>query len=258
MSDAWLRAIVALPFGLVIGSFMTVVVSRVPAGESVIRPRSRCPACGVTIRSRDNVPVLGWVLLRGRCRNCAERISPLYPALELATGALFVGAFAVYDDLWVGALMAALLSLMPAITVIDIQHRIIPNRLMYPALIAFPAYVLIAFVAGGDVDPVRAALGLAIFGGGLFLVAAVSGGMGMGDVKLAALEGVALGALGLRFVGVAAAAAILLGGVGGIVALLLGRGRRSAIPFGPYLAAGAVVAAFWGESLASAYLGTFS
>jgi leader peptidase (prepilin peptidase) / N-methyltransferase len=258
MSDAWVRAIVALPFGLAIGSFMTVVVSRVPAGESVIRPRSRCPACGVTIRSRDNVPVLGWVLLRGRCRDCAERISPLYPALELTTAALFVGAFAVYDDLWVGALMAALLSLMPAITVIDIQHRIIPNRLMYPALLAFPAYVAIAFVAGGDVDPVRAALGLAMFGGGLFLVAAVSGGMGMGDVKLAALEGVALGALGLRFVGVAAAAAILMGGVGGIVALLLGRGRRSAIPFGPYLAAGAVVAAFWGETLASTYLGTFS
>src|SRR5688572_8137531 len=215
MSDAWLRAIVSLPFGLGIGSFMTVVVSRVPAGGSVIRPRSRCPACGVTIRSRDNVPVLGWVLLRGRCRDCSEPISPLYPLLELTTAALFVGAFAFFDDLWVGALIAALLSLMPAITVIDVQHRIIPNRLMYPALIAFPLFVVVAFAAGGDVDPVRAALGFAIFGGGLFLVAAVSGGMGMGDVKLAALEGVALGALGLRFVGVAAAAAILLGGVGG-------------------------------------------
>jgi leader peptidase (prepilin peptidase)/N-methyltransferase len=258
MSDAGLRAIVALPFGLVIGSFMTVVVSRVPAGESVIRPRSRCPACGLTIRSRDNVPVLGWVLLRGRCRDCSERISPLYPLLELSTAALFVGAFAFFDDLWVGALIAALLSLMPAITVIDVQHRIIPNRLMYPALIAFPLYVVVAFAAGGDVDPVRAALGFAIFGGGLFLVAAVSGGMGMGDVKLAALEGVALGALGLRFVGAAAAAAILLGGVGGVVALLLGRGRRSAIPFGPYLAAGAVVAVFWGNAIARAYLGTFS
>lgn len=258
MSDAWLRAIVALPFGLVIGSFMTVVVARVPAGESVVRPRSKCPSCGSTIRSRDNVPVIGWVLLRGRCRNCGQRISPLYPALELSTATLFVGAFAAFDDLWVGALIAAMLSLMPAITVIDIQHRIIPNRLMYPALIAFPVYVLLAFLAGGDVDPVRAAIGFASFGGGLFLVAAVSGGMGMGDVKLAALEGVALGAIGLRYVGVAAAAAILLGGLGGIVALLLGRGRRSAIPFGPYLAAGAVVAAFWGGGIASAYLDTFS
>ncbi|HSL11833.1 MAG TPA: prepilin peptidase [Actinomycetota bacterium] len=258
MDDAWVRAVVALPFGLVIGSFMTVVVSRVPAGGSVIRPRSRCPSCGTPIRSRDNVPVLGWLLLRGRCRNCRQRISAVYPALETVTAALFVAAFVVFDDLWVAALIAALLSLMPAITVIDIQHRIIPNRLMYPALIAFPAYVLVAFAAGGDVDPIRAALGLAIFGGGLFLVAAVSGGMGMGDVKLAALEGVALGALGLRYVGVAAAAAILLGGLGGIVALLLGRGRRSAIPFGPYLAAGAVVAAFWGGPIASSYLDTFS
>jgi leader peptidase (prepilin peptidase)/N-methyltransferase len=258
MSDAWLRAIVALPFGLVIGSFMTVVVARVPAGESVVRPRSKCPSCGATIASRDNVPVLGWLLLRGRCRNCGQPISSLYPLIELATAALFVGAFAAFDDLWVAALIAALLSLMPAITVIDIQHRIIPNRLMYPALIAFPVYVLVAFAAGGDVDPVRAALGFAIFGGGLFVVAAVSGGMGMGDVKLAALEGVALGALGLRYVGVAAAAAILLGGLGGIVALLLGRGRRSAIPFGPYLAAGAVVASFWGEAIASSYLDSFS
>ena len=258
MSDAWLRAIAALPFGLVIGSFMTVVVARVPTGGSIITPRSRCPSCGVPIRSRDNVPILGWIALRGRCRNCGEPISVLYPVLELVTAALFVGAFAFYEDLWVAALIAALLSLMPAVTVIDVQHRIIPNRLMYPALLTFPVYVLVAFALGGDVDPVRAALGFAIFGGGLFLVAAVSGGMGMGDVKLAALEGIALGALGLRYVGVAAAAAILLGGLGGIVALLLGRGRRSAIPFGPYLAAGAVVAAFRGGSIASAYLDSFS
>jgi leader peptidase (prepilin peptidase)/N-methyltransferase len=259
MSEGWLlRALVALPFGLVIGSFMTVVVSRVPAGESLIRPRSRCPSCGTPIRNRDNVPVVGWLLLRGRCRSCGERISALYPALEIATATLFAAAFAVQDDLWAGALVAALLSLMPAITVIDIRHRIVPNRLMYPALVTFPVYVVIAFVAGGEVDPVRAAIGFAAFGGGLFVIAAVSRGMGMGDVKLAALVGLALGALGLRFVGVAAAAAILLGGVGGIVALALGRGRRSAIPFGPYLAAGAVVAAFWGEPIASAYLDSFS
>jgi leader peptidase (prepilin peptidase) / N-methyltransferase len=258
MSDVWLRALVALPFGLVIGSFMTVVVSRVPAGESLIRPRSRCLACGTPIRNRDNIPLVGWLLLRGRCRSCGERISPLYPALEITTAALFAAAFAVHDDLWAGALVAALLALMPAITVIDVRHRIVPNRLMYPALLTFPVYVLIAFVAGGDLDPVRAAIGFTAFGGGLFVIAAVSRGMGMGDVKLAALGGIALGALGLRFVGVAAAAATLLGGVGGIVALALGRGRRSAIPFGPYLAAGAVVAAFWGGPIASAYLDSFS
>jgi leader peptidase (prepilin peptidase) / N-methyltransferase len=258
MSDAWVRGLIALPFGLLIGSFMTVVATRLPAGESLIRPRSRCPGCGTQIRNRDNVPIVGWVLLRGRCRSCGERISATYPLLELVTALLFAGSFAAHEDLWVGALMAALLALMPAIAVIDIRHRIIPNRLMYPSLIAFPVFVIVAFAAGAPVEPARAAIGFLAFGGGLLLVALVSGGMGMGDVKLAALEGIALGALGLRFVAVVAGAAILLGGLGGIAALALGKGRKSAIPFGPYLAAGAVVAAFWGEPLARAYLRTLT
>ena len=256
MSDAWLRALVALPFGLVIGSFMTVVAARVPSGESLVRPRSRCPSCDTPIRNRDNVPVVGWLLLRGRCHSCGVRISAVYPLLELSTAVVFAGAFARFEDLWVGALMAAFLSMMPALALIDLRHRIIPNRLMYPSLVVFPIFVVVATLAGADLDPARAGLGLLAFGGGLFLVALISGGMGMGDVKLAALEGVVLGALGLRFVAVAAAAAILLGGIGGVVALLLGRGRKSAIPFGPYLAAGAVVAVFWGQPLADAYLRT--
>jgi leader peptidase (prepilin peptidase)/N-methyltransferase len=110
---------------------------------------------------------------------------------------------------------------------------------------------------GDAADPVKAGLGLLIYGGVLFVVAAISGGMGMGDVKLAAVIGLVLGSLGLRFVGVAAAAAIVLGGVGAIVALAMGRGRKSAIPFGPYLAVGAVVAGVWGEPLASWYIGRF-
>ena len=97
MSDAWIRALVALPFGLAIGSFMTVVVSRVPAGESVLRPRSRCMGCGAEIRNRDNVPVVSWVLLRGRCRSCGERISARYPLLELSTASLVVAAAAAYE-----------------------------------------------------------------------------------------------------------------------------------------------------------------
>jgi len=258
VSDAWLRALVAFPFGLVVGSFMTVVVARVPAGESLVRPRSRCPSCGTPIRNRDNVPLFGWVLLRGRCRACSAPISPVYPIVELTTAAVFAAAFAVADDPWVAVMLAAFLSLMPAITVIDVRHRIVPNRLMYPALVAFPAFVLVAAAAGADVDVVRAAIGFAAFGGGLLLVALVSGGMGMGDVKLAAVEGVVLGALGLRYVAVAAGAAILLGGVGAVVALLAGRDRKAAIPFGPYLAAGAVVAALWGEAIASRYLDTIA
>jgi leader peptidase (prepilin peptidase)/N-methyltransferase len=198
MSDAWLRAVVALPFGLVIGSFMTVVVARVPAKESLVRPRSRCPSCGTPIRDRDNVPVLGWLLLRGRCRACGARISILYPLLEATTALLISAAFFVYGSLWIAVAIAALLSLMPAIAVIDVRYRIIPNALMYPALVAFPLYLVVAKVAGAPLDLARMLIGFALFGGALFVVAVVSRGMGMGDVKLAALLGAVFGGLGLR------------------------------------------------------------
>jgi leader peptidase (prepilin peptidase) / N-methyltransferase len=129
--------------------------------------------------------------------------------------------------------------------------------LMYPALLLFAPVVVLAWLIGDAADPARAGVGLLLYGGILFVVALVSRGMGMGDVKLAALIGLVLGSLGLRFVGVAAGAAILFGGVGGLIALAMGRGRKSAIPFGPYLAAGAVVAGLWGEPIASWYMGRF-
>lgn len=257
MDDAWIRAIVALPFGLVVGSFMTVAVYRLPKGESVVRPRSRCPACGAEIGARDNIPVLSWLVLRGRCRRCGEPISVEYPLLELATASVVVLAAIRSPDLWQAVLVAGLLALMPGIALIDLRHRIIPNRLTYPALLLFVPVILLAWAIGDATDPVRAGLGLLLYGGVLFIVAAISGGMGMGDVKLAAVIGLVLGSLGLRFVGVAAAAAIVLGGLGAIVALAMGRGRKSAIPFGPYLAVGAVVAGLWGEPLASWYIGRF-
>jgi leader peptidase (prepilin peptidase) / N-methyltransferase len=253
----WLRVIVAAPFGLVIGSFMTVVTARVPVGRSIVTPRSQCPECGAQIANRDNIPILGWMLLGGRCRNCGARISIRYPLLEVATALLISVPFGLYHSLWIAIAVGALLALTPAITAIDIQHRVIPNRIMYPALIAFPAYLFVVWVLGAPVDLLRMAIGFLLYGGGLLLVAVLSRGMGMGDVKLAALIGAVLGALGLRYVGVAAGAAILLGGLGAIVALAIGRDRRSAIPFGPYLAAGAVVAAFWGEPLGAWYLRTF-
>lgn len=257
MSDAWLRAIVALPFGLGVGSFMTVAVHRLPRGESVVRPRSRCPSCGTSIGPRDNVPVISWLLLRGRCRSCGAPISIEYPILELSTAGLVVLAATRYADVWRGALVAGLLALMPAIALIDIRHRIIPNRLTYPALVLFPAAILVAWPFDDSIDPLRGLVGLFAYGGALFVVAIVSRGMGMGDVKLAALIGLVLGSFGLRSVGVAAGAAIVLGGLGGVVALGMGRGRKSAIPFGPYLAAGAVVAGLWGDAIADWYLGRF-
>jgi len=257
MDEAWLRALVAFPFGLAIGSFMTVVVARVPEGQSVLRPRSRCPRCGTELRNRDNVPVMSWLLLGGRCRTCGERISVMYPLLELSTALLVAGAAATYDRPWVAVMVALFLALMPAITWIDIERRIIPNRITYPAFLGFAAYVAIAWLFDGGTDPVRGLIGALLYGGGLFLVALVSRGMGMGDVKLALVIGVVLGSIGLRYVGVAAAGAVLFGGVGGIVALAMGRNRKAMIPFGPYMAAGAVVAAFWGERIVDWYLGSF-
>jgi leader peptidase (prepilin peptidase)/N-methyltransferase len=257
VDEAWIRAVVALPFGLVVGSFMTVAVYRLPRGESVVRPRSRCPACGAEIGARDNIPVLSWLVLRGRCRRCGQRISVEYPLLELITAGLVILAAIRYPDPWRAVLVAGLLALMPGIALIDLRHRIIPNKLTYPALLLFVPVVLLAWAIGDAADPVRAGLGLLIYGGVLFVVAAISGGMGMGDVKLAAVIGLVLGSLGLRFVGVAAAAAIVLGGLGAVAALAMGKGRKSAIPFGPYLAVGAVVAGLWGEPLAAWYIGRF-
>jgi leader peptidase (prepilin peptidase)/N-methyltransferase len=257
VGDAWIRVIVALPFGLGVGSFMTVAVYRLPRGESVVRPRSTCPTCGAEIGARDNVPVLSWLLLRGRCRRCGERISIEYPLLELATAGLVVLAAIRYPNPWQAVLVGGLLALMPGIALIDLRHRIIPNRLTYPAIVLFALVIVLAWSIGDAADPVKAGLGLLLFGGGIFVIASVSGGMGLGDVKLAALIGLVLGSLGLRFVGVAAGATIVLGGLGGIVALMMGSGMKSKIPYGPYLAAGALVAGLWGDPLASWYLGRF-
>lgn len=250
----WLVGAFVFALGLAVGSFMTVVAARVPEGESVVSPRSRCPRCGAEIRNRDNIPVLGWLLLGGRCRDCREPIPIRYPLLELSTGLLVLGAYLAYDDPWITVAVGALLALLPAISVIDLEHRIIPNAITYPALIVFPIFLVVARVFGAPVDLPRMAIGFAAYGGGLLVVALISRGMGMGDVKLAALIGVVFGALGLRYVGVAAFAAILFGGLGAIVALMVGKGRKAAIPFGPYLAAGAVVAAFWTEPIADWYL----
>jgi leader peptidase (prepilin peptidase) / N-methyltransferase len=252
---AWLRAIVALPFGLVFGSFLTVVVYRVPRGESLVRPRSHCPECGTQIRAVDNVPVVSWLLLRGRCHACGARISAEYPVTELATGVLFAGVAFRYHDPWAIVLLAPFCGMLLALSVIDARTKKLPNRLVYPSLLISAAYLVVARVFGADVDLVRSAIGLLTLGGGLLLVAlVVPRGMGMGDVKLGALIGLVLGAQGLGPVGVAAGAGVLLGGLGAIVALIRGASRKQALPFGPFLAAGAVIAVFAGHELAGRYL----
>lgn len=254
-ANAVVRIVIALPLGLVFGSFLTVAIHRVPAGESIVRPRSRCPSCGSELRAADNVPVVSWVRLRGRCRSCGARISPVYPLMELATGVLFVAVAFSHAEIWTAVLLAPFLGLLAAISVIDLRHRKIPNRLVLPAVGLGVGFVVVADLAGSQLDAVRAVLGLLSYGAGLLVVALIAPrGMGMGDVKLAGLIGLALGGLGLRFVVVAAGAGIALGGVGAAVALALGAGRKSALPFGPFLAAGAAIAAFWGDAIAEAYL----
>lgn len=249
------RLVVAIPFGLVFGSFSTVAIHRIPRGESVAAPRSRCPSCGSQLRNVDNVPVVSWLVLRGRCRSCGARISPVYLLTELTTAVLFAGAALAFEGVWVAAIVAPFLGLMVALSAIDVRHRIIPNRIVYPAFAIFAAAIVVADLAGAGPNAPRAALGTLAYGGGLLVVALLSPrGMGMGDVKLAGLIGLVLGSLGLRFVAVAAGAGVLLGGVAAIAALIAGASRKQALPFGPFLAAGAVVAALLGEQLASAYL----
>jgi leader peptidase (prepilin peptidase)/N-methyltransferase len=252
---SWVRTVVAAPFGLVFGSFLTVVVYRVPRGESLVRPRSRCPSCGTQIRAIDNVPVVSWLLLRGRCRACGARISPVYPQVELATGTLFVGVALRYHDPWVIVLLAPFCGLLLALSVIDARTKKLPNRLVYPALLLSIGYLLVARLTGAEVDLLRSGLGFLALGGGLLLVAIVApAGMGMGDVKLAALIGLVLGSRGLAPVAVAAGAGILLGGLAAIVALVAGASRKQALPFGPFLAAGALVSVFLGSEIAERYV----
>ncbi len=152
-------------------------------------------------------------------------------------------------------MLCAFCAVMLAVAAIDLELKIIPNAITYPAVPAFAVTIVLGAILGQDLDPVRALLGGLAYGGGFFVIALiVPRGLGMGDVKLTFLIGLVLGSLGLAYVGVAAGAAILLGGLGGIIALLAGRGRKSAIPFGPFLAAGALVATFWGERIAAWYL----
>ena len=243
-------------FGLLFGSFVTVLVHRLPRKESVVGPRSQCPHCGILIRAVDNVPLVSYLLLRGRCRNCGERISPEYPITEVATALLFAGAAWAIRPLYAAAIVAPFLGVMLAVALIDVRWRIVPNRLTYPALLVFLVVIVAGHIAGEGVDAVRGLLGLALYAGPLFVLAlALPAGMGMGDVKLAALIGLVLGSLGLAYVAVAAFAGVIGGGVGAVLAMAaMGYGRQQHIPFGPFLAAGAVVAALAAPQIARLYL----
>jgi leader peptidase (prepilin peptidase)/N-methyltransferase len=235
--------------GLVIGSFLNVVVYRVPRGQSVAWPGSHCPSCGVPIWAGDNVPVLSYVLLGGRCRNCKARIPLRYPVVEALTGALF--ATAAYDlglgvDL-PGALV--LVAVLVALAAIDLEHRLLPNVIVVPAAVVGFALSVFANPGGWWTYPASAVA----VGGGLFALALFyPGGMGMGDVKMGAMLGM--------FLGPYAALAVFLGALlgamaGGLLMAVWKVGRRYPMPFGVFMAAGGVIALLFGPEVWGIYLG---
>ena len=257
--------------GFAIGSFLNVVVYRVPAGTSLVSPRSACPRCGAGIRKRDNIPVLSWLILRGKCRDCGEAISARYPLVELATAAIFVGiavtrvpglesATVVPQLLAVLLEMAALLYLAAvsiALSIIDLETQRLPDAIVLPAYSAGAVLLTGAALLSGDAGRLGlAAIGmvaLVVFYAVMFF--GYRGGMGMGDVKLAGVLGMYLGYTGLGPLLVGAFAPFLLGGLFAIALIVVRRaGRKSRIPFGPWMLLGSWLGILGGQAIFVVYL----
>lgn len=244
--------------GLCVGSFLNVVIARLPASKSIVHPGSACPHCGTLIAWYDNLPVLSYLLLGARCRSCKEPISWRYPLVELSSAGLFLLASLQFG--WSVQLLSALvlLSLLIVITGIDFDCQIIPDVLSLPGI----ALGLLFSLAPGEIGWIDSALGVVV-GGGVF-VAIIAGsvlvlgqpGMGVGDVKLGAMLGAFLG---WKLVLLSILLSVLLGGPLSAVLLATGRkGRKDPIPFGPFLALGGAIGLFWGDALLAWYFGQFS
>jgi leader peptidase (prepilin peptidase)/N-methyltransferase len=239
--------------GAIFGSFLNVVAYRLPRHESLVTPASHCPRCGTPVKPYDNIPVLSWLLLRGHCRGCGESISVRYPLVEALTAALCVGAVLSHESTVAVALAIVLILLIVPAALIDLEHRIIPNRIT--ALGAVLAVGIgLALDPGGEPQRLIAGAGA----GGFLLLAALAypGGMGMGDVKLAGMMGL--------FLGVAVAPAILIALIAGVllgIAVIARKGaqegRKTAVPFGPFLALGALSAIFAGQRIVDFYVNHF-
>jgi leader peptidase (prepilin peptidase)/N-methyltransferase len=256
-----LYVVAAALVGLAIGSFLNVVIWRVPRGESVAHPPSACPRCGHAIRPRDNVPVLSWLLLRGRCRDCGNPISVRYPLVEAGTGVLFAATAWFVGPHWVLPAMLYLAAISVALALIDIDTHRLPNAIVLPA---YP--VSLVLLALGSWNPggvahwdamVRALIGavaLLLVYGIAFVV--YPSGMGFGDVKLAGVLGLYLGWWGWGALFVGWFSAFLLGGIYSVALMLAGRaGRKSGIPFGPWMLLGAAVGIVAGQPLWDWYVG---
>lgn len=243
--------------GLLIGSFLNVVIARVPAGESVVSPRSRCPRCGTEISARDNIPVLSWLLLRGRCRSCAEPISVRYPLVELGHAALWLIMLAAFGWTWELPAYLYLASVGLALAVIDLDTKRLPDPLTLPSYLVMGLLLLLPAVADGDWSAyLRAWLAAAALFAFYFLLLLVyPGGMGFGDVKLAGVLGMALGWLGWGVLLVGGFLGFFLGAVvGGGLMLVRRAGRKSKIPFGPFMLLGTLIGVLWGQQLWDAYV----
>lgn len=253
--------VIALGFGLIIGSFLNVVIWRVPRGESIVHPPSACPHCGAPIKPYDNIPVISWLLLRGKCRSCGGPISVRYPLVELGTGLAFAavvlcGILGVYPIALVPVLLY-FAAITVALALIDIDTHKLPNVIVMPSYLVVAALLALASAITGDWWALlRAAIGGAILFVAYFVMLLIyPQGMGFGDVKLAGVIGLILGWLGWGTLAVGGFVAFLLGGLFGIVLLLTRKaGRKSGIPFGPWMLAGAWVGVFVGETLSQGYL----
>jgi leader peptidase (prepilin peptidase)/N-methyltransferase len=252
-------AILSGLLGLAAGSFANVVIHRVPRRESVVRPGSHCPACGTPVAWRDNLPLLGWLALRGRCRSCRATIPIRYPLVELAMGLLwfFVALRLAGDGLgWAIPAYLALAFFCLTLAVIDASTRLLPNRITYPAFPTVLGLLLVASVGLGDLGRLGRGLLAALAVGAFFLALALISprGMGLGDVKLAPTLGLALGWLSWGAVAFGIFAGFLLGGVAGLAAIgLLGLTRKSLLPFGPWLVTGALLGVLAGADVAAWY-----
>jgi leader peptidase (prepilin peptidase)/N-methyltransferase len=258
MIPSWTAAVFYTVFGLCVGSFLNVVIARLPAGRSIAYPGSACPHCGQAIHWYDNVPVLSYAMLGGRCRACQATISWRYPFVELMCGMLFAAAYLRFGPGTQLLAALVLLSTLVAITGIDVDHQIIPDVLSIPGI----ALGLLVSLAPGGIGWKDSGLGT-LLGGGVFIVIIVASGivlgqpgMGIGDVKLGAMLGAFLG---WKLVLLSILLSVLIGGPLAATLLATGRkGRKDPLPFGPFLAVGAVISLFCGDALLAWYFAQFS
>ena len=239
-------------FGLAVGSFLNVVIYRVPRHQSVVSPPSACPHCGTAIGARDNVPVISWVLLRGKCRHCGAPISVQYPLVELATAALFAGLAARFGYDWALPAYLALFGGLLALSWIDVEMLILPRAIIYPLLVMVAGLLLVPAVVYGSWHSYWVAWAFAGGWFALFFVLNLASPrvLGFGDVRLAPLLGLGLGWLGWRYVILGFFAANLIGAVIGMALIATKRiERQSRIPYGVFLALGTAVAVFFGQEL---------